>query len=317
MSGMSDFAFSAKMRDIVTRMVEETVDRIRPSDRYGTVDSINTTTGKCGVILNGETAPVLINMGALQPASTGLVVRVSGKTGDRYISDVFGPVSFSSLGVTELAGTPATPNSGKGYIYEKGDGQLYFLNDSGIEHLLSADPGWTYVQPAGVGDGRFTNSWVNFGSVYTSAAYKKIGNQVHLQGLVKNGTGSIFTLPPEYRPSAVKLMTVVTDLLSGSVNGTGVSGTTAASGTAQTDSDGTNPNPNLTATVSSHAHGLQNHDHTHAHAGPSHQHTVSSVGTAVMNNTATRVDISTTGTITQTNGSNGYISLDGISFFID
>lgn len=113
MAGMSDFAFSAKMRDIVTRMVEETVDRIRPVDRYGEVDSINPAINKCGVILNGETAPILISMGSVKPVSVGSIVRVSGRTGDRYISDVIGSpvdVPFYTVpvgGIMPFAGTVA------------------------------------------------------------------------------------------------------------------------------------------------------------------------------------------------------------------
>ena len=52
-------------------------------------------------------------------------------------------------------------------------------------------------------------SWVNFGSFYETAGYYKDGwNRVHLSGMVKSGSGSIFTLPAGFRPSKVHLFTV-------------------------------------------------------------------------------------------------------------
>lgn len=52
-------------------------------------------------------------------------------------------------------------------------------------------------------------SWVNVGSFYATAAYYKDGwNRVYLSGMVKSGSGSIFTLPTGFRPLKVHLFTV-------------------------------------------------------------------------------------------------------------
>lgn len=54
------------------------------------------------------------------------------------------------------------------------------------------------------GNPAFENSWINYGGSYHSARFRKsIDGQVHLQGLVKDGTigQAIFTLPEEYRPA--------------------------------------------------------------------------------------------------------------------
>jgi len=54
------------------------------------------------------------------------------------------------------------------------------------------------------GEPAFQNSWVNFGSPYTTAAfYKDSFNRIHLKGVVKSGTvdTTIFTLPVGYRPA--------------------------------------------------------------------------------------------------------------------
>ena len=49
-----------------------------------------------------------------------------------------------------------------------------------------------------------TNEWENYGAGYQSAQYKKIGNQIFLRGLIRNGSNNTiaFTLPSGYRPPA-------------------------------------------------------------------------------------------------------------------
>ncbi len=50
----------------------------------------------------------------------------------------------------------------------------------------------------------FSNSWVDYGSGYQVAQYRKNGDVVELRGLIKNGTlgSSAFTLPVGFRPPA-------------------------------------------------------------------------------------------------------------------
>lgn len=47
------------------------------------------------------------------------------------------------------------------------------------------------------------NSWADFGSGWSTAAYVKVGNRVEIKGLIKSGTipGTAFTLPADYRPA--------------------------------------------------------------------------------------------------------------------
>lgn len=53
------------------------------------------------------------------------------------------------------------------------------------------------------------NSWVNYGSGFNIAGYiKDIFGFVHLRGLVRNGSGVIFTLPAGYRPAYRQLCAV-------------------------------------------------------------------------------------------------------------
>jgi hypothetical protein len=72
------------------------------------------------------------------------------------------------------------------------------------------EEGWHAV--GGTGEPAFQNSWVNFGSTYAPARFRKdINGWVTLDGLVKNGTINTvaFTLPVGYRPATNEELTQV------------------------------------------------------------------------------------------------------------
>ncbi len=70
---------------------------------------------------------------------------------------------------------------------------------------LAANEGWRVVGAAG--EPAFQNSWVNYGSGYTQARFKKDKeNTVFVEGLVKNGSSTIFTLPAGYRTTGGSLI---------------------------------------------------------------------------------------------------------------
>ena len=53
----------------------------------------------------------------------------------------------------------------------------------------------------------FANSWVNYGSIYATAGYRKDAfGFVHIKGFIKSGTSgtAAFTLPSGYRPALVE-----------------------------------------------------------------------------------------------------------------
>lgn len=101
--GFGDYDFSMHMRDLMTRIATETINKTRPKYHYGTVTSIDRDARKCGVTLNGDSAPVLVNMGSIQPAVVGQVVRVDGIGTDKFISDVMGPSVSSQFVSTTRA----------------------------------------------------------------------------------------------------------------------------------------------------------------------------------------------------------------------
>ena len=102
-TGLGDYAFSGKFRDIIEVLVEGAVNRLRPEDRIGKVFSINANARTAKILFPGgdETTLATVRFGpAMMPTVTmdstyqfdgmeaaGDVVRVSGKPGDHYISD--------------------------------------------------------------------------------------------------------------------------------------------------------------------------------------------------------------------------------------
>lgn len=110
MPSLSDYAAAAQMRDLMGRMVEQTVERFRPRYRYATVVSIDRTNRKCEVQYEGEPGTVVVNMGSIQPLTAGQVVRIDGIMGDRFISDVMGlQYEYASRIIVNSAARPGTP----------------------------------------------------------------------------------------------------------------------------------------------------------------------------------------------------------------
>ena len=71
------------------------------------------------------------------------------------------------------------------------------------------DPEQTYVPT-------LLNSWVNFGGGYSTAAYSKDGDGiVYLRGVVKDGAGTIYTLPAGFRPATTFIAGTVSNALFG------------------------------------------------------------------------------------------------------
>lgn len=105
MGGMKDYAFSVKMRDTIASIAETAIQRLRPSDRYGVVQTLDALNSKCSVLLNGDPDPVTVSMGAVQPALTGQTVRVGGIPGDKFVKDVLGSSPILRGGFLEEVST--------------------------------------------------------------------------------------------------------------------------------------------------------------------------------------------------------------------
>lgn len=152
----------------------------------------------------------------------------------------------------------------------------------------TADSGWIAAS--------LNPAWAYYGIPFPTPAYRKIGNQVFLKGLVTGGTpgSTIFTLPVGYRPIEQHLCDAVNSVNIGSTVTGGLTG---------------GPTPNVT--------GAQSAGTAHTHGMGGHNHVGNSLQPQVPN-ASLRVDITTGGAVNHTSsGSNGYQSLSGISFFVN
>jgi hypothetical protein len=196
---LNDYAFSMQMRDTIAKMVREEIDRQRPRYRYGTVTGIDRVSRKVDVQLNGETASVRVNMGAVQPAANGQIVRVEGIGTDKFVTEIIGgqwtsddftnlttkigtvepyhssgPVSVTWEG--DVAASGPYSLIARGYRPRGGDAVAMISTSDGIMLIPAYEnaevldwqppPQWYHVSET-VG---LQNGWVDFQSMYAYAA---------------------------------------------------------------------------------------------------------------------------------------------------
>lgn len=99
------------VRQAMETLAKELLGRERPEPRYGTVESISLWNRTCQVVLQGDTAPVKVRCYRVaQPTAVGDVVRVEGKPGNLYVTEVIvgRPMSMQAVAYEP---TVATSNS--------------------------------------------------------------------------------------------------------------------------------------------------------------------------------------------------------------
>lgn len=107
--GFKDPQTAISARDALTRLMVSVLDQERPPYRYGTVDFINPDGRTCAVKFDPADDAITVTMGAVQPTSVGQVVRVSGRPGDLFISDVIGKAATTDApSVNLVAPSPFT-----------------------------------------------------------------------------------------------------------------------------------------------------------------------------------------------------------------
>lgn len=110
MTGFADPDFAIETRDVLVRLVQKVVAAERPAPRYGVVTSIDRNARTVSVQFPGEPAPTAnIKVTGLEPASTGVTVRVEGTIGDRYISGIMGQTFSSDAVATQLTAPVLSP----------------------------------------------------------------------------------------------------------------------------------------------------------------------------------------------------------------
>jgi hypothetical protein len=86
-----NFELALKVREAIRAIVQAEVDRMRPQSRRALVMSIDRVNYKCAVRFVGESTNITVNMGAIQPRTTGQYVRIESMGADKYVADVYGP----------------------------------------------------------------------------------------------------------------------------------------------------------------------------------------------------------------------------------
>lgn len=108
----SDFLYSTRWRDLLSKMVEARVQLNRPKPQLGTVMSADTATGYAQVIMTCEVTPVPVKMGTFQPLP-GATVLVTGPANARRIIDIT-QGQFQSDLLTRTSSTGATGGTSAG-----------------------------------------------------------------------------------------------------------------------------------------------------------------------------------------------------------
>lgn len=178
-----------------------------------TKDYVDTKVSKIASSTDNAIARFDSTAGAIQ--NSAVTIDDNGKIATVAAASGYAPIKITP-------GTaPSAPVDGDLWTATAG---VYYRNGSVTEHVPRVSVSGT--APASPVDGdlwidnttpawtapTLTNSWVNYGDIFTTAGYYKDAlGIIHLKGLVKSGTTSnaIFTLPTGYRPSQVAMFTVV------------------------------------------------------------------------------------------------------------
>lgn len=144
---------------------------------------LNTTTPTVASLdaMSGGTARFF----AAAAGAPGLPSEVSGNGGVGWIIPYNGGI-YVQYWSTAMAGA----NRFFSRVYRAGAWAAW-------KEIVPFDTGWT--------DATLLNSWVAYGGAYATPGYRKVGSQVFLRGLMKDGTTAsgtdLFQLPAGYRPA--------------------------------------------------------------------------------------------------------------------
>jgi hypothetical protein len=123
--------------------------------------------------------------------------------------------NYAALMILGRAGTPQG-RAVKLWDYLQVNGNLEVTGNVGIgtaspDRRLVVRGGETSLEQEAWQNPSFQNGWVNYDTTYNAAGYFKDSlGIIHLRGLVKNGSGVLFTLPAGYRPPRRELFAVAT-----------------------------------------------------------------------------------------------------------
>lgn len=83
------------MRDVIAAIADKRINSLRPETSYAVVQEINREQRSARVLYMGDTDPVTVALGSIEPATVGQTVRIGGTLGHRYVEDVLGNAIMS------------------------------------------------------------------------------------------------------------------------------------------------------------------------------------------------------------------------------
>jgi hypothetical protein len=84
-----------EMRDLIATIADTRINLLRPEASYAVIQTINREARAATVLYMGDTDPVVVALGSIEPAVVGQTVRVGGTLGHRYVEDVLGNAIMS------------------------------------------------------------------------------------------------------------------------------------------------------------------------------------------------------------------------------
>jgi predicted dinucleotide-utilizing enzyme len=74
------------LRDAIAAIADKEINALRPQTSYAVVQTINREARSATVLYMGDTTPVSVAMGSIEPTTVGQTVRIGGTIGHRYLS---------------------------------------------------------------------------------------------------------------------------------------------------------------------------------------------------------------------------------------
>lgn len=109
-----------------------------------------------------------------------------------------GVVTQASPLLVQVGGADTATSATTIATYAPVVGDVVSVLEQGADRLVLGPTGSTVWSAPG----SFSNSWVDFGAGTRTTRYRRIGDRVEIEGLVKSGTlnATVFTLPAGFRP---------------------------------------------------------------------------------------------------------------------
>lgn len=127
MAGWSSYKNAAAMRDAIQAIVVDVINKLIPPPQYAQVASIDEEAQRALVQYSEGGVPVPVRLLSVVPTQPGQVVRIGGRTGDRFVEAVVGSTAniygldrigtlFVWGGVTPPPGSEAADGSGRNVV---------------------------------------------------------------------------------------------------------------------------------------------------------------------------------------------------------